>query len=200
MYTFHVTLERPDVEDAVSLHRLVRQYQLAVSSLGGMDIVPARWLHLTVQGVGFTDEVDDRAVRAILAAARGRCAEVAPFELTLGPALLFREGISLCGRPLEPARRLRTSLRAAIADVWGQNGLPESEHFIPHVSLAYSATDGSTDRFIDAIEACPLKSATITVRGVTLIVLNRDSRMYQWHRFEHLSLGVVKDNQSTASS
>jgi hypothetical protein len=52
-----------------------------------LDLVPAEWLHLTMQGIGFVDEVAVDAER-IVAAVRCRCAALAPVMLTLGPTVL----------------------------------------------------------------------------------------------------------------
>ena len=45
MYTFHITF---DGQPAV--HQLASGCQEALRGLGGIDLVPPRWLHLTVQG------------------------------------------------------------------------------------------------------------------------------------------------------
>jgi hypothetical protein len=57
LYTWHVTFE-----GQTDLHRLVRAYQARLD-LPGLDLVPVAWLHLTMQGVGFTDEVAGQDLR-----------------------------------------------------------------------------------------------------------------------------------------
>jgi hypothetical protein len=49
-----------------------------LAGLPGLDLVPGQWLHLTTQGVGFTDEVSDTDLTAITSAARTRLAAVEP--------------------------------------------------------------------------------------------------------------------------
>ena len=44
----------------------------------GLDLVPGPWLHLTMQDVGFSDEVSGGDLAAITAAARSRLAAVPP--------------------------------------------------------------------------------------------------------------------------
>src|SRR5688572_10352125 len=51
----------------------------------GADVVPPEWLHLTMNHVGFADELDDRAVRASADEVGRRLQDEEPFELTLGP-------------------------------------------------------------------------------------------------------------------
>src|SRR6266545_4096239 len=88
MYTWHVTFDGQD-----SLHELVASYQSALEPLSGLDLIPPRWLHLTMQGVGFIDEVPEDDVRSIVGAARSRCASLAPFELTFGAPKVDPEAI-----------------------------------------------------------------------------------------------------------
>src|SRR6266511_264098 len=113
MYTWHVTF---DVQD--SLHELVASYPSALEPLSGLDLIPPRWLHLTMQGVGFIDEVPEDDVRSIVGAARSRCASLAPFELTFGAPKVDPEAIMFALHPAERAQALRSQIRAAIADVW----------------------------------------------------------------------------------
>jgi hypothetical protein len=52
-HTWHLTFD-----DAPELHRLATACQHALRPLPGRNTVPSRWLHLTLQSVGFDDEVD----------------------------------------------------------------------------------------------------------------------------------------------
>src|SRR2546430_17461428 len=90
MYTWHITFEGQD-----SLHQLVEAYQSALAPLPGLDLIPPRWLHLTMQGVGFIDEVPDEEVSLIVDAARLRCASWSPIELRFGTAKVDSEA-SMC--------------------------------------------------------------------------------------------------------
>jgi hypothetical protein len=81
-YTFHVTFEDASVDGAGELRRLVAAYQRRLQGVAGLDMVPLSWLHLTMQNLGFTDEVSDSDCRAIASAAREGCARRAPFQLT----------------------------------------------------------------------------------------------------------------------
>ncbi|HEX6074570.1 MAG TPA: hypothetical protein VFZ32_04810 [Micromonosporaceae bacterium] len=50
-YACHLTFD-----NAPDLHRLADRYQQALRPFAGLDLIPRRWLHLTMQGIGFTDE------------------------------------------------------------------------------------------------------------------------------------------------
>ena len=133
MYTWHITFD-----DQPSILDLAARYQARLSGLPGLDLIPARWLHLTTQGVGFTDEVSDTEVDAIVDRARQRLAKVNPVQATLGPATVTPEAILLDVAPLPELRRIRDELRASITDVWGPDRLMEGDDWTPHVSVAYS--------------------------------------------------------------
>lgn len=175
-YTWHVTFD-----DQPAAHRLATDSAPILEGLSTLDPVPVRWLHLTVQGIGFTDTVDRADVEAIVHAVQQRCAEIAPFTITLGPARVDPEALMLPLQPAEPVIALRSAIRAAIADVWGPDGVPENaDGFRPHVSLAYSNTAGPAEPIIERLAARPVTSAEITVCRAALIDLNRDHRVYQW--------------------
>ena len=49
-WTWHYTFET-----CPALHELVAAYQGLLEELPTLDLIPQRWLHLTVQGLGFVD-------------------------------------------------------------------------------------------------------------------------------------------------
>jgi len=184
MYTWHITFDGQE-----SLHRLVECYQSALKPLPGLDLIPHRWLHLTMQGVGFVDEVPDGDIRSIVNAARARCATVEPFELTFGAPKVDPEAIMFALHPAEPAQALRSQVRAAIADVWGADKVPEADEWNPHVSIAYSNATGPAVPYAEALSQVEADPAKLVVSNVELIVLNRDNRMYEWDTFASVGLG-----------
>ncbi|MGH3773655.1 MAG: 2'-5' RNA ligase family protein [Pseudonocardiaceae bacterium] len=185
-YTWHVTFD-----DQPAAHQLAADYAPILEDLPTLDPIPVRWLHLTMQGIGFTDEVDRADVEAIVDAARDRCADLAPFTITLGPARVDPEALMLPVRPPELVARLRARIRAAIADVWGAANVPENPNdFRPHVSLAYSNAAGSAAPIAQRLTERSVTSAEITVRRATLIDLNRDHKVYQWTDVATAELGT----------
>ncbi|MGH3988259.1 MAG: 2'-5' RNA ligase family protein, partial [Pseudonocardiaceae bacterium] len=157
-------------------------YAPVLHDLPTLDPVPARWLHLTMQGIGFTDEVDHSDVDAMADAAQDRCAALAPFTVTLGAARVDPEALMLLVRSTEPDAQLRAAIRAAIADVWGPDNVPEdADGFRPHVSLAYSNAAGPAKPVIRRLGAQSVTAAEIAVHRAALIDLNRDHRVYEWN-------------------
>lgn len=183
-YTWHLTFD-----DQPKLHRLVQTYQNRLSGFPALRPVPTEWLHLTIQGLGFTDEVADEEVTAVVAAARERLADLSPLVLTFGPAVVFAEAIVLPPTPAEDVSRVRTTLRAAIADVRGDDNVPESAGgYRPHVSLAYSTAEQPAEPIVGVLEATAVDAVTITVDKASLIVLGRDEGMYRWRTVDSVAL------------
>lgn len=181
-YTFHFTFEaQPAVQ------RLAAGVRQRLAGFPALDPVPGRWLHLTTQGIGFTDEVSDGELTAITAAARDRLAVVRPAEITVSAPRAASEGVASHVTPdgaLDPAR---DALRAAIGQVWGADKVPEAPEWSPHVSYAYASADADGAPYDTALEG--LAPVTVTVTEVELIRLGRDHRVYEWDTIASLQLG-----------
>ena len=175
MYTWHVTFD-----DQPQLHELVSAYQSALAPLPGLDLIPGRWLHLTMQGIGFTDEVSEREIADIADSARKRLSNQRPVSLTVGPATVDPEAIMFEVTPTDALSPVRSAIRAAISDVRGAAEVPESEEWTPHISLAYSNGSDVAAPYVAAVDSVSNPPVTLTVSKVHLIELNRDARLYQW--------------------
>ncbi len=186
LYTFHTTFE-----DQPELHRLVTAYQEALDGRGGLDLVPLRWLHLTMQGIGFTDEVSTADAGAIAAAATARLASVAPFQLTFTHPIVDPESVQFQPRPAEGIDRVRRAVRAAIAEVRGADQVSEEEAWTPHVSIAYSNAVGPIEPYAEAVDSVKAEPVTVTVPRIRLIVIHRDERLYQWETHTTVPLEAV---------
>ena len=175
MYTWHVTFD-----DQPPLHELVSAWQSALSPLPGLDLIPRRWLHLTMQGIGFTDEVSEREIDDIADAARKRIANQRPVSLTVGPASVDPEAIMFEVTPTDALSPVRFAIRAAISDVRGAAEVTESEEWTPHISLAYSNSNHVAAPYVAVVESVSNPPVTLTISKAHLIELNRDAQLYQW--------------------
>jgi 2'-5' RNA ligase len=173
-YTWHLTFEGQN-----ALHQHVTELQ-AQLDMPGLDPVPRDGLHLTMQGVGFTDDVNPDDLAAIIEAARTRCASLAPFDLTLGPVDPDAEGIGLLVTPWERVEELRRTIREAIGTVWPN--IPEpADGFRPHVTIAYSGAPVPAEPIraqLTTLRALP--PVTVNITEAHLIALHRDDRVYRW--------------------
>ncbi|HET9381804.1 MAG TPA: 2'-5' RNA ligase family protein [Streptomyces sp.] len=183
-YTWHLTFEGQH-----DLHRLAGAYRSALAPLGpALTPVPDRWLHLTMQGVAFADEITRADVEAVVEAARPRLAAVPAFGLRLGPETVDPEAVLLPAHPGAPVKDVRNAVRAAIGDALGD--VPErAEDFLPHVSVAYSAAEGPRTAVADALTGLDAPPAHVHVTAAQLIVIHRDRHMYEWEPHASVPLG-----------
>lgn len=181
MYTWHFTFDGLD-----AVHGLASAYQDRLVSLPCLDLVPARWLHLTTQGVGFTDEVTEDEASAVVGAARERLKSVTARHVSIGPAKVTPEAILLDVSPAADLVPVRNELRAAITSVVGAERLIESPDWTPHVSVAYSNGNGSAAPFAEAVAG--RLTADAVLAELELIVLGRDQHCYEWATFASIVL------------
>ncbi|MFI5792307.1 2'-5' RNA ligase family protein [Streptomyces sp. NPDC051677] len=183
-YTWHLTFEGQN-----DVHRLAAEYRAALAPLGDvLTPIPDRWLHLTMQGIGFVGEAKEQDVHAILDAAQDRLAAVPAFDLQIGPAVPDPEAILLHVHPDGPVRDVRNAIRDAIGNVLGE--VPEkADGFTPHVSVAYSASDGPAQPVTGVFDRLEVRPAHARITSAELIVLHRDNQMYEWEAFATVPLG-----------
>jgi 2'-5' RNA ligase len=183
-YTWHLTFDGQH-----QLHQLVTAYQQALSDVPGLDLIPLRWLHLTMQGVGFTDEIHPDQMRAIADAVSRRLAKLPPSELTFHQPVIRPEALALLPEPGQTLVTIRDTIRDGIADLWGSEGIPETgNRFEPHLSLAYVNTDAPADAALQALTSVTSEPARVTVKEASLIVLRRDKHLYWWDTFAKVPL------------
>jgi 2'-5' RNA ligase len=183
MYTWHVTFA-----DVPAVQELAAAARARLRGLDGIDLVPGRWLHLTTQDVGFSDEITDTDLAAITDAARARLDAIEPIPVTIGPALVASEGIVCWAAPDGALTPMRDAIRAAIADVRGPRRVPGGPAWAPHVSIAYGSADGPADAFEAALDGEDAVAA-MTVDAIKLIRLGRDQRVYEWETLASVPLG-----------
>jgi 2'-5' RNA ligase len=182
-YTWHLTFD-----DQSELHALVNGYQKALADQRGLDLIPTNWLHLTMQGVGFTDEVPTEEVEKIAVAVRARLSAVPTPVVTFHQPVVIAEAIVLAPVPREPLDAARRAVRAGIADVWGSASVPDAEDtFRPHISLAYFNTRRAAEEINAALGKIDASPVTVTIPEASLIVLGRDEHLYRWETHDTAS-------------
>ena len=142
-YTWHLTFaDRPQMDDLVS------HYAQVVREFPTLDEVGFSGLHLTIQGVGFTDETSVRDVETIATRTQQLCSAIDPFWVAVGPAIVEPETVKLPMHPVEMLMQLRIALRQGIADVWGEDNIPEHGRLSPtcHTRLLECGCADQRDR------------------------------------------------------
>jgi 2'-5' RNA ligase len=111
----------------------------------GVASVPPAWVHVTIQHVAPVDAVIGEEIAKIIGVVRDGCAQVAPFELTVGQPEVWGTGIVCPIWPGALARRLWDITAAAARQMTGGRFGTRPAAFRPHLALAYcfaSISDG----------------------------------------------------------
>ncbi|GAA3673410.1 hypothetical protein GCM10022224_042050 [Nonomuraea antimicrobica] len=181
VYTWHLTFER-----APELHQLAKRYQAALATIDGHNPIPARWLHLTMQSVGWADEVSEEQLDQVIKAVGVRLGQLAPIELTFHRPAVVGEAVVLAPTPTEPLHQIWGDIRNGIAEVTGNapTAAERAKGFRPHVSLTYFNTPGPAKPYVDALNTVEADSTSVNVDEVALIVQNRvldPEWVYRWN-------------------
>lgn len=180
-YYWHLTWDGAD-----DLHRLADEYLAALAPIDGLDPIPQRWRHMTLQGLGRAGEVDQDQLDAVIMQAPAVLAGSAPIKVRFDRFLIGAEALLLIPEPAEPIAALRGSLRDLTAEVVGEPpGRPE---FLPHVSIAYVNQDGPAAPAVAAVETVRPRPADAMINTVTLVEQHRDHQMYEWQVLATLPL------------
>ena len=190
-YACHLTLDNQP-----QLRGLVRHYQDALAQLPGLDLIPARWLHITMQGIGFTDEISTADLAAVTAGLAEQLRAVEPPVATFHRLTIRPEAVLLKAEPPESLYRLRLVMYDAVASVLGpakfSEPRPEPGQFRPHVSGAYVNSDGPAQPIADAVSKTDPQPVTATFDTASLLVFHRDHRMYEWTQATPLPIGPAE--------
>ncbi|MFC3964380.1 2'-5' RNA ligase family protein [Nocardia jiangsuensis] len=185
-YTWHITFR-----SASPVRELSDVFAPTLSAVPTMELVSAEGLHITVQGIGFTDVVPRSDVDRIVDATRRNLAELARFTVTIGPPIVDSETIQLPIADPEPLRAVRDRLQTAIAEVWGAANVPDQgSAYRPHLTVSYSTGVAPIEELRGKLEADQFDGYTITdmVSEVSLIELNRDHGRYEWREVTSVAL------------
>jgi hypothetical protein len=163
------------------------RYREALRPFGIFDEVADRWLHLTMQGIGFADVVPDEQLQRIAVAAQEATRGMASVDITLPAPEVGTEGVFFPVDPWVELQGVRLAVRSAVVDVLG-SAEGAAETFWPHISVAYCHAEAPTEPVLRAVEAIAAPVVRAAVSHVDLILLGRDQRRYQWETVARLTL------------
>ena len=175
-------------------------YQRALDGLPGVDPVPAEWLHLTVQAIGWADETPAATVSAVVDAVRARVSALAPFDLEFDRPTIYGEAVAIRSDPDAPVARLRETVRAGLRDVLGDGGVPtapeQARGFLPHVTIAYSRVDADVAPYATALAGVVQPPTTVPITEVTLIRQERLLAPHWQYRWTTEAVAVLSAGRS----
>lgn len=187
-YTWHITFSSSE-----PIRQIVSLYAPVISRISTLDPVGVDGIHLTLQGIGFTDEVSNADIKRIVASTLSRCAQLEPIKARIDEPRIDEEAVHMNVHPVEQIAHLKLALRNGIGDVWGHENIPETmDDFRPHITLAYSNGIAPIERIDTAIKECSLPVADVLISAVSLIDLNRDRGLYEWTQVATVTLGQCR--------
>lgn len=173
------------LDNEPELAGLARQCQASLSDLPILDLVPPDTLHLTLQRVGFTDEVDSSQLQAVADTTAQHCADLTSFVLHIGWLAGSDGAIRFTALPVETVVRVRQAVLEALTDVYSPvtDRSTGSMVFWPHVSIAYCNTPTlATPTIIERIgQLRSLAPAKVHIQALDLVELRRDNKVYRWN-------------------
>jgi 2'-5' RNA ligase len=184
------------LEDQPELRGLVRRYQDALGPVPDLDLIPPHWLHITMQGIGFADDISPADLAAVTERIGERLRAMTPPTATFHRPTIRPTAVYLKADPPEPLYRLRLALHQAVASAAGPGHFGEAApgpgKFAPHVSLAYASGDGPDPvaPVTEALRDCPLRAVTATFSAASLLVFRRDRHLYGWTSATPLPIGA----------
>lgn len=187
-YACHLILD-----DQPELRALVAKYQAATKALPMLDHIPAQWLHVTVQGIGFVDEVSPEEIEAIRHGIADELAQMDRPTVTFERPTIRPEAVVLLASPTEQLYEARQRIHRAVVAVLGDeraDPLPKPDDYMPHVSTAYVNSDASAAPIVAALEGVEVEPVTVTFLKADLLEFHRDHRMYEWTRATPVPLGT----------
>jgi 2'-5' RNA ligase len=176
-------------ESQPALSRQAEQAQARLRGVRAVDLVPLPWLHLTLDDVGFADELAPRQVDGVVAAAAASVAGWEPPPVTLGPMAPMEDAVVLQAGPAAELARLRERLRMATTAVLGPGTVSGLEDFRPHVTLAYLNDACEPGLVMDPLTPVRQAQVVVAVPRLTLAAVTRRDRHYQWTCRAVLPLG-----------
>lgn len=174
--------------DQPQVRELAAEYQRRLEGIPGLDPVPAEWLHMTTYIAGMAEEIGEDAVEEMVAAVANRLDRLAPVRVSLGDLLFHTEAVVLGVRPGDALDPLHEAVVAGVAETIGGGHVSNEPAFVPHMSIAYSNTDGPAEPVIRALTPAP-EPCTVTISEVRLVVQQRVHHLYRWDPIASARLG-----------
>ncbi|MDX6434416.1 MAG: hypothetical protein QOE54_6782 [Streptosporangiaceae bacterium] len=174
--------------DQAGVQSLIAECRRRIDALTGLDVIPAEWLHMTTQIVGFEDEISSGEITEMSAAVAGRLRLLDPVALDVGRPLFQTEAVVLGIHPPRALDPVRHGIRTAIAETVTAHRLADQPEWTPHISVAYSNAEGPAEPILDALRPRPVPRPAV-VGEVHLVSQVRDGHLYRWEHLAAVPLG-----------
>jgi 2'-5' RNA ligase len=177
------------VGDYEPVAQLARLGQQRLAGLGGLDLVPREWLHITTLIAGYADQIMPDQVDEMIAEATRRAADLRPVEVTLGRVLYHPRAVMLEAGPAAALEPVLDMVGYATRAATGQYGELHTAPWVPHITLAYSNAAQPAGPVIAALgRQLPGRKAAIT--SVSL-VSQTPQQKWTWNLISDVPFGCA---------
>jgi 2'-5' RNA ligase len=179
-------------ENAPEVRALAAACQSEFGDIESLDLVPLDYLHVTIQGLGFTDEVSFAEIEDITAAIESRAAHLRPFGVQVGPLAGSPGAVRLSVTPHEPVRAIHRMIAATASRKPGVPAIRtrSSDAYLPHASIAYSSSPAPAKPLIERVRSLRrLGFVSARIDSLHLVELRREPRAYRWNTIGSIALG-----------
>jgi 2'-5' RNA ligase len=166
--------------DQPALWGLAERVHARVNRVKAVDVVPLRWMHLTLDDVGFVDELTPGQVEDVVESVHAALEGWKVPPIILGPVTTTVGALVLRGAPEVELGQLRDRLRASTGAVLGPDAASVLGDFWPHVTLAYSNDACDRRTVMEPLGAISSDRVVVAGSHLTLAAVTRRSRHYQW--------------------
>jgi 2'-5' RNA ligase len=167
--------------------RIARPY-LQITSQPGLAPVTAEFLHVTVQHLAPVSHITASQLDQITRLVRQRCAQIAPFAVTIGRAEAWEHGIVCPVRPGYLPASLWQVTTSAFMETTGSTMPVRPAVFHPHLSLAYATGHVDSGQVRAWLADCDAPEVAVPVTGLVLVAQRHDRREITFRILDHVPL------------
>lgn len=172
------------VADQPALHSRVAAYHRLLAPFPALEPILPQWLHLTVQGVRFLDELRPEVAGQLTRLLDQAFGATTPFEVRVEHPVVSSDSVLMPVRPIGPLAALRDRIRELLGSLPGCDELfvlpGQHEAFDPHISIAYAGGPvprADVERTLAGYAGEPVP---MTISHFSVMTLNRSQRKYHW--------------------
>lgn len=166
---------------------LAREGQDRLAGLGGLDLVPREWLHITTLIAGYRDQITADQTDAMITHARRLAARIRPVTVSLGRVLYHPRAVMLDAGPAANLEPVLDTVQQATRAATGRDGQLHTAPWKPHITLAYSKAIQAAGPVIEALGR-QLPSREVTLSRVCL-VSQTHGQQWTWDLISEVHLG-----------
>jgi hypothetical protein len=179
--------------DQPELRAYIADFQRELGHLPGLDPIRPEWLHMTMQGIRFVDQVDQALIADLTGRLDEALAGIEPVPVVVERPIVTGDSTLMPVRPVAPVAAVRDEIRRVLhqapeaADLFvlpGQDGA-----FDPHFSIAYANRAFPARDVSAALARCARDPLEITLRTVSMLTLIRREPRYHWVDERRIRLG-----------